>query len=166
MTERCQCRLTSPTPELEESHTGFVHEFRSRDEQIVPWIAGEPYRTFGEYIVMLQRASKGLDLRPGFVAHSTYWLLDTAGEIVAISNLRHELTEDLLVAAGDNPGVFPNTVYYADGGQVAIITNAENFGGVIRTNANEQVRRMAWSAATRKSAKGSGRPAPTRASRC
>ena len=46
------------------------------------------------------RAREGLGLLPAFVPHSTFWLVDGAEEIVAVSNLRHELNESLLAHGG------------------------------------------------------------------
>ena len=95
-----QSRLIEPTVELEASHETFVNEFRSCGEPFVPWIVGKTYVTFIDYIVMLQRARKGVGIPQGFVAHSTYWLIDDAREIVAVSNLRHELSDRLLKHGG------------------------------------------------------------------
>jgi predicted acetyltransferase len=88
--------LTNPRSDLEASHRSFVDEFRANGEDLVPWVIGEPYDDFAEYVARLNAAAKGIGLRPGFVPHSTFWLLDGAGEIVAISNLRHTLTAFLL----------------------------------------------------------------------
>jgi predicted acetyltransferase len=93
-------RLINPTVELEASHVSLVWEFRERGEPLIPWIIGEPYETFSEYVATLLRAREGLGLLPGFVPHSTFWLVDGAEEIVAVSNLRHELNESLLAHGG------------------------------------------------------------------
>jgi predicted acetyltransferase len=93
-------QLNNPTVELEASHVSLVNEFRERGEPLIPWIIGEPYETFAEYVETLRRASKGFGLPPGFVPHSTFWLVDGAGKIVAVSNLRHELNEALLAHGG------------------------------------------------------------------
>jgi predicted acetyltransferase len=93
-------RLVNPTVELEASHVSLVSEFRERGEPLIPWIIGEPYETFAGYVETLLRAREGLGLPPGLVPHSTFWLVDGAGEIVAVSNLRHELNESLLAHGG------------------------------------------------------------------
>jgi predicted acetyltransferase len=93
-------RLINPTVDLEASHVSLVSEFRERGEPLIPWIIGEPYESFSEYVAMLLRASQGLGLPSGFVPHSTFWLVDGAGEVVAVSNLRHELNESLLAHGG------------------------------------------------------------------
>ena len=47
----------------------------------------------------LRANSQGLDLPKGFVANSTYWLVENA-EIVGVSNLRHELSSELQFLGG------------------------------------------------------------------
>jgi predicted acetyltransferase len=93
-------KLIDPTATLEASHASLVNEFRERDEPLIPWIIGEPYGTFAEYVATLLRARDGVGLSAGFVPHSTFWLVDGAGEIVAVSNLRHELNETLRAHGG------------------------------------------------------------------
>jgi predicted acetyltransferase len=93
-------RLIDPTIELEESHKTFLEEFQKRDERVHPRIVAEPFDKFSAYIEMLENASKGVGLPANFAAHSTYWLIDADREIVAVSNLRHELNEWLLNYGG------------------------------------------------------------------
>lgn len=95
-----QCRLVDPTVDLEQSHKGFLEEFRARCERVVPWIVEESYRSFDEYVAMLRDAARGIGVPEGFVPHSTHWLLDGHGEIVAVANLRHGLTESLFRYGG------------------------------------------------------------------
>ncbi|HEX5046395.1 MAG TPA: GNAT family N-acetyltransferase [Gammaproteobacteria bacterium] len=92
--------LIAPRGDLEFSHRAFVEEFRERGEELVPWVLGEPSSDFAEYAARLNAAAKGIGLAPGLVPHSTFWLLDGAGEIVAVSNLRHALTDYLLEWGG------------------------------------------------------------------
>jgi len=49
---------------------------------------------------MLDAALKGPVITVDFVPHSTFWLIDANGEIVAISNLRHALHMFLLASGG------------------------------------------------------------------
>ena len=92
--------LIEPRADLEASHRSFVEEFRARGEELVPWVIGESYTDFNEYVARLSAAARGIGLRPGLVAHSTFWLIDGEGEIVAVSNLRHALTDYLLKFGG------------------------------------------------------------------
>jgi predicted acetyltransferase len=93
-------RIITPSSGFELSHRSFVEEFRSKGERVVPWIADEPYQTFDEYVKKLLAAANGVGLPHGFLPHSTFWLIDSRREIVAISNLRHGLTEGLLRYGG------------------------------------------------------------------
>ena len=36
----------------------------------------------------------------GWVAHSTYWLIESSSELVGVTNLRHELSDSLLKVGG------------------------------------------------------------------
>jgi predicted acetyltransferase len=92
--------LITPRESLEGSHRTFVEEFRAKGERVVPWVADEPYDTFADYVAKLNDGPKGIGLRPEMVPHSTFWLIDSRGEIVAVSNLRHALTEYLLRFGG------------------------------------------------------------------
>jgi predicted acetyltransferase len=95
-----EARLVEPTVDLQSSHVSFVKEFRNRGEPLIPWILGEPYDSFAEYVKRLLHAREGIGLPPTFVPHSTFWLVDGAGEIVAVSNLRHELNDALRAHGG------------------------------------------------------------------
>lgn len=92
--------LIAPRDDLESSHVSFVEEFRSAGERVVPWVADEPYESFDDYVAKLLAAAKGIGVPPGFVPHSTFWLIDERREIVAISNLRHGLTQSLMRYGG------------------------------------------------------------------
>jgi predicted acetyltransferase len=93
-------RLIDPTIELERSHESFLAEFRERSEDVVPWIVAEVGDDFSEYVRSLHAAADGVGIPSNFVPHSTYWLIDSEDDIVAISNLRHRLNDFLLTYGG------------------------------------------------------------------
>ena len=93
-------RLIEPRVDLEQSHASFLTEFRERGEPVVPWIVDEPFERFADYVAMLEAAAEGRGIPSNFVPHSTFWLVDAKDEIVAISNLRHELNDFLLSYGG------------------------------------------------------------------
>ncbi|MDX1563055.1 MAG: GNAT family N-acetyltransferase [Gammaproteobacteria bacterium] len=93
-------RLGAEALALEASHETFVREFKQAGEEIVPWVAAEPYRRFADYVAMLGDSANGVGLEDGFVPHSTFWLVDGHDDIVAISNLRHRLNDWLLEYGG------------------------------------------------------------------
>jgi len=100
MTASLTTQLIKPTAQYEQSHASFIAEVVSLGEELVPWILAEVGEDFDRYLVSLEQQSQGIGLAPGFVPSSTYWLLDGAEEIVAVSNLRHALTEPLLTFGG------------------------------------------------------------------
>ena len=90
-----ECRLIAPHADYERTHRSFLDEFVARGEHVIPWVAAEPYVTFGDYVAKLAAAAQGIGIHEGFVPHSTFWLVDARDEIVGISNLRHRLTDSL-----------------------------------------------------------------------
>ena len=73
---------------------------REFDEKLVPWILEDCGENFAVFLAYLEEQSNGIGLSPGFVPSSTFWLVDTKEEIVAVSNLRHALTDSLRVVGG------------------------------------------------------------------
>jgi predicted acetyltransferase len=94
------CRLIAPNVDYEASHRSFIEEFVARGETIVPWVGAWKFAAFYNYVASLEPASRGVGVPPGFVPHSTFWLVDSQDEIVGISNLRHALTDGLMKRGG------------------------------------------------------------------
>ena len=93
-------RLIKPTARLRKSHESFVADFRRSGEEMIPWVLDRAGRNFGKYVDWLELASQGLGLPEGYVPNSTFWLIDANDQIVAVANIRHELTEDLMKLGG------------------------------------------------------------------
>lgn len=93
-------RLVKPSIHFEKSHRSFIEEMVARNEELIPWVLAEVGDDFESYVSWLERNSEGVGLPSGFVASTTFWLVDGAEEIVAVSNLRHELTASLLDYGG------------------------------------------------------------------
>lgn len=93
-------RLELPSKRLKDSYLSLVSEFKDRDEDLVPFPLGFDTSDFGAFLNKLEDARKGLGLAEGFVANTTYWLVTENEEVVAVSNLRHELTEALRKEGG------------------------------------------------------------------
>lgn len=87
---------------LADSYRALVREFSSAGEPLVPFVLAFPAEDFDHFLERIAGCARGEGLPPGFVPHSTYWLVDD-GEVVAVSNLRHELT-DALRRRGGNIG--------------------------------------------------------------
>lgn len=89
-----------PSTRYRRSHASFIAEMLDLGEELVPWVLADVGDDFVAYVARLERQSQGIGIPAGFVPCSTFWLLDASDEIVAVSNLRHALTEDLLSYGG------------------------------------------------------------------
>lgn len=77
-----------------DSYLSYVGEFKENHEDLVPFCIGFDNEPFTVFLEKVRNLSNGIGIPDGFVAHSTYWLVDNE-QVVAISNLRHQLTESL-----------------------------------------------------------------------
>jgi hypothetical protein len=87
--------LNKPNARYESTLRSFVREFAEAGEDLVPWVLADLGGDIAAYVEYLDQQSQGQNLPEGRVPHSTFWLVDDSGEIVAISNLRHRLNEFL-----------------------------------------------------------------------
>ncbi len=90
-----ELRLEEPNASLRDSYRGLVREFIEAGEHIVPFPLSFPHDDFPKLLERLSACARGEGLEPGFVPHSTYWLVLDGREVVGVSNLRHRLTEKL-----------------------------------------------------------------------
>lgn len=88
-------RLVEPSLEMRESYLSLVREFTERGEALVPFTLELDTEDFPGFLQRLKGFARGIGIPEGFVPHSTYWLVDDKNEVVAVSNLRHRLTERL-----------------------------------------------------------------------
>lgn len=93
--------LVRPTAALRESYRGLVDEFVAAGEKLVPFVLAFENNNFDAFLSRLDGCSRGIGLPHGFVAHSTYWLVRDATEVVAVSNIRHMLTDALRCEGGN-----------------------------------------------------------------
>ena len=98
-----ELKLIEPTAELEDSYRSYVAEARAADEVLVPWVLGYEADDFPALLAKLSDAADGKGVPDNFVPHTTYWMVDAAGEIVGVVNLRHRLN-DLLLREGGHVG--------------------------------------------------------------
>lgn len=92
--------LVNPTASLKDSYRTLVSEFISYNEILVPFTLSFPHDDFAAMLTKLAECSRGIGLPEGFVAHSTFWLVEGGTEVVGVSNLRHALTPALLREGG------------------------------------------------------------------
>lgn len=104
-----QVHLATPSMEWREEYMAFYQEWKQSGERIVPWIVDKDPTDFAAYVRFLQDESLGANLRPGWVATSTYWLVNEQGKIAGAVNIRHGLTDKLLETGGHiGYGVVPS----------------------------------------------------------
>ena len=96
-------RLTvqEPRAHLADSYRALVREFVERDEPLIPFTLEFPHEDFEAFLGQLAAFSRGEGLPPGFVPHTTLWLVRDDAEVLAVSNLRHRLTPRLRVEGGN-----------------------------------------------------------------
>ncbi|MFO7957012.1 MAG: GNAT family N-acetyltransferase [Candidatus Brocadiia bacterium] len=91
-----KCSLVAPSARFEEAFREMAAEFRhagqDRHEDLP--------KDFGEYVRRLRAQSRGIGLKPGHVAQSTYWLVSPDGRVLGTSRLRHRLTPQLEHSGG------------------------------------------------------------------
>ena len=87
--------LVEPGEELREAYIEYTQEFQAAKEEFTPWVLERPVGDFHAMIRWLKEQSEGIGIKDGFVAHSTFWLVGSKGQILGVTNLRHELTDHL-----------------------------------------------------------------------
>jgi predicted acetyltransferase len=88
-------RFEAPHAGKRDSYLAHVAEFKAARELLVPFVLGFPAEDFEAFLQRLADCARGAEIAKGFVAHRTFWLVDGRGEVVAVSNLRLELTPAL-----------------------------------------------------------------------
>lgn len=89
--------LVTPSLEFEATYLSYLAELG--DLPRIPFPLTFPAQPFSALVDRLNDASQGVGLPDGFVAHSTYWLIEE-GELLGVSNLRHALTPALQQCGG------------------------------------------------------------------
>jgi len=94
-------RVEPPSAALSDSYRGHVREFVERGEPLVPFTLEFSHADFDALLERLAACSRGEGLPPGFVPHTTLWLVRDGRDVVGVSNLRHALTPALRVEGGN-----------------------------------------------------------------
>ena len=104
-------KLISPIPSLEKRYDEMIQDWKSTDEQLVPFVLRYNYDDFPAFIQQMKNEAKGFDFQHKHVRvpHSTYWLVDEENNILGVSNLRHELNKELQKIGGHiGYGILPS----------------------------------------------------------
>ncbi len=93
--------LQDPHAGLADSYRALVREFVERGEKLVPFTLSFPNEPFAEFLRKLEACARGEEIPEGFVPHTTFWLVRDGTEVVGVSNLRHRMTDKLMVDGGN-----------------------------------------------------------------
>lgn len=89
--------LIRPNHEYEASYREYIRELA--DEERYPFPLDFDYLDFPALLDRLADFEAGRKLPAGYVASSTYWLVES-GDIIGVSNLRHSLNEEIRRCGG------------------------------------------------------------------
>jgi predicted acetyltransferase len=79
----------------------MMSEWTQSGERLVPYSLNfYSYQAFDAYVRRLQDSSLGLNLAPGFVRCSTFWLIDKQQSLLGSIDLRHALNDHLQKEGG------------------------------------------------------------------
>ncbi len=119
-------RIILPSTDYRQSYIAYVEELRLRGEPFIPFVLGFPYDDFPGLVKKYHDLSRGIGLPANFVPHTTYWLIDQNDEVVAVSNLRHQLNQKLELEGGHiGYGVRPSKRQHGFGYEVLRLTLLE-----------------------------------------
>jgi predicted acetyltransferase len=104
---KTNCEISEPSIDLKDSYLAALREYQEQgikfDEAMVA-----PDADFAKFVQHFKDESQGLNITPGRVPQTTYWITDKDGYAGRIS-IRHELTDALLKMGGNiGYGVIPS----------------------------------------------------------
>jgi predicted acetyltransferase len=115
--------LMRPAAALESSYRGHVAEFVARGEPFIPFTIGFDLSDFSALLKRLEDSSRGVGIRDGYAAHSTFWLVRNGVEVVGVSSIRHALTPKLLREGGNiGYGIRPSARGQGFGNEILRLT--------------------------------------------
>ena len=89
-------KLVKPSLGFESEFLSMAEEYRAASDDRYKSASED----FASFIHSIENFSKGIDLPPGYVTTSTFWLVD-ANHIIGRSSLRHRLTPELEIEGGN-----------------------------------------------------------------
>ncbi|MBL4575298.1 MAG: GNAT family N-acetyltransferase, partial [Opitutaceae bacterium] len=88
-------KLEIPSEKRRDSYLSLVQEFRDKGESFAPFVLEFPTNDFSAFLKKMEDCANGIGLPEGYCPHETFWLITNDTEVVAVSNLRHQLTASL-----------------------------------------------------------------------
>jgi len=96
--QKVKMKLVKPNFKLRIQYLEMLEDWKNSNDELTPFSLEYETSDFKKFIEM----NENFELNPedGFVCHSTFWLVNEDGEIVGTSNIRHNLTDKLLIKGG------------------------------------------------------------------
>ncbi len=86
--------LVRPTKDLEHAYLEMIAELRAEGNDR-NFALNEPGDDFGSLVRRLNEMERGINLRPGFVPQTTFWLVRDGSRVLGEIRMRHRLTPEL-----------------------------------------------------------------------
>jgi len=93
--------LIEPTQDYEISFNNMVKDYENNGEMGFPKYFNHSTDTFSDYLKTLADFKQGLNLKPGHVKTTTYWLVNREKEILGVIRFRKDLTSSTLIDGGN-----------------------------------------------------------------
>ncbi len=93
-------RLIEPQLDFEKEHDEMLKDWRQTGEKLVPYVIQFDSTDYKKFIDQLNGFKKGVGIPDTFVPNSTYYLTDNKNRILGVVNIRHRLTDNLLIEGG------------------------------------------------------------------
>ncbi|MGP4071540.1 GNAT family N-acetyltransferase [Piscibacillus sp. B03] len=92
-------KLVKPNLELKDAFYEYIQEWEASKEKVVPTTLRKVNDQYEAFVERWQNESQGV-IREGWVANTTYFLVNDEGRILGSCNIRHDLNEKLLQIGG------------------------------------------------------------------
>lgn len=86
-------RLVQPELWLEEKFIEILNDYNDNEEDVINRRYSRVNFDFQRYVDNLKERAKGINIQPGCVASSEWWLLNENNDILGTVRLRYELNE-------------------------------------------------------------------------
>ncbi|NRF16551.1 GNAT family N-acetyltransferase [Vibrio coralliilyticus] len=102
-------RLIPPSSQFKEAFARFYQDFKHNDPENADYYA-EGENDIERYVSRLSNESLGIDLKPGYVPCSHFWLIDENQRIRGAIRIRHHIANEFLSSEGGHIGydIAPN----------------------------------------------------------
>ena len=93
--------LVKPSSKYKDSFLEALDEYKAENREYYVKLNKENLQNnFDSYISSLNNQTNGKNLPKGYVPHSTYWIIDQNNTFLGRLDIRHKLTENLILDGG------------------------------------------------------------------